>query len=196
MADPLILNSIRHPVIGTVQPVVLVPSGVLAPVTYRAASASFLPAASATDVFTITGSATKLVRVLRLSVSVSASSLAALSVLIIKRSTANTSGTSAGVTAVPVDSLNIAATATVLQYTANPTLGNTVGNVDSGRFMAGAASASSTCSTMPYIFDFTPRGGQALALRGIAEVLAVNFSSTSLSTGSLNCSVEWTEEAY
>ena len=66
--------------------------------TCSAAKIGLVPASSATDVFTITGSATKTVRVTRIEITATttAATPAALDVLLLKRSTANSGGTSTG----------------------------------------------------------------------------------------------------
>ena len=77
----------------------------------------------------ILGSASKVVRVTSVRISVTGSVSATFSVQLVKRSTADTGGTSTALTLVPYDSTNAAATATALAYTANPTLGTSVGNI-------------------------------------------------------------------
>src|SRR6266550_8344389 len=83
--------------------------------TYSAAKVGLVPGSSATDFFTLTGSATKTVRITRITITATTTSATpvALDILLLKRSTANTGGTSTGSpTAVPHDSANPAATAT------------------------------------------------------------------------------------
>lgn len=158
--------------------------------TYSAAVASLVPATTPTDVFTITGSATKTVRILRIAISGTQTAAAQRDILFIKRSTANTAGTSAAATRVPHDSANAAATATVLSYTANPTLGTTVGTVRSRKLLIPTAATVGE----EMVIDFGTRNGQGLVLRGIAEVLAVNLNSVTSAGNSFDITVEWTEE--
>jgi hypothetical protein len=162
--------------------------------TYSASSAAFTPAASATDVFTITGSASKTVRIRSIWLSGTQTTALQFLVLLIKRSTANTTGTSAAVTAVPHDTNSgVAASATVLQYTANPGgLGAAVGNVRSRRVFI-PAPATATYAEIAF-WDFGVGTGESIVLRGTAQVLAINLNATTLTGGSLLCGVEWTEE--
>jgi len=97
--------------------------------TYSAAIGALVTAGAATDIFTITGSATKTIRITRIRIGGNSTTATWHIFLGIKRSTANTGGTSTVLTRVPHDSLNAAATATIRAYTANPTLGTTVGTL-------------------------------------------------------------------
>jgi hypothetical protein len=158
--------------------------------TYSSVNAAFAPAASATDVFTITGSATKIVRILRIYFSGVQTTGGNIPIGIIKRSTANTGGTSAAVTAVPLDSNNAAATATVLSYTANPTLGTLVGTVRAARVFIPAT----TGSPILQVFEFQNDGTQALILRGTSQVAAISLNGNTIAGGSVCIGIDWVEE--
>jgi hypothetical protein len=160
--------------------------------TYSATAVFSPTATAATDVFTITGSATKTIRVTRLTVFGTETTAATQIVEILKRSTANSGGTSAASTAVPHDSNNSAATATVLSYTANPTtLGTLLATIRTGRpFFGSGATPQDPSST--YVFGDVNE--QAIVLRGTGQVLAVSLNSASIIGVSLRCWVEWTEE--
>lgn len=159
--------------------------------TYSAAGV-FAPAAAATDVFTITGSATKTIRVLRMTIGGQATAAINVAMAIIKRSAANTSGTPATITAAPHDSANAAATALVQSWTANPSLGATVATVRQQFVTLNAATPGFALAQT--VFDFTTRNGQGIVLRGIAQVLALNFAGNTVSGNLLAADVEWTEE--
>lgn len=160
--------------------------------TAYSATATAAPlAVAATDVFAITGSAAKLVRVTRIEVSGTQTTAGIVSVLVTKRSTANSGGTSTAPAMVPHDSLNAAAVASVLLYSANPTIGTTVGVVRSDKLLLPAPAGTSQAP--PLVFDFGTRNGQAMVLR-VNQVLAVSFNGATVAGGSLNFNVEWTEE--
>jgi len=167
--------------------------------TFSAAITGLVPVTGATDIFTVTGSATKLVKVTRLVITGS-TTLAAnviLPITLLKRSTADTAGTSTAPTRVAHDSLNAAVTATVLAYTANPTTGTLVGAYRNLRMTLQLTPQTATDFpiSLPYIEDFGQRGGQPIVLRGVAEVFAVNLAAIATITGWLfDISVEWTEE--
>lgn len=167
--------------------------------TYTAAIASLAVHAAATDFFTITGSATKTIRVMRIEFSASQTTSSFETYLLMKRSTANSGGTSTSITAVPHDSNNAAGSATVLAYTVNPTsLGTAVGTMQSRQILVGdgvAKDGSSSISTDQGIVLFeatTP--SQAIVLRGTSQVLALNFNGGTATGNSHSVWVTWTEE--
>ncbi|SRR6266568_423665 len=169
--------------------------------TFSAGITGLVPVTAATDIFTITGSATKLVKVTRLAITGSATlaTAAILPIAILKRSSADLTGTSSSPTRVAHDSGNAAVSATVLAYTANPgTLGTLVGAIRNIRaFLQFTPITATEFPMMPplYIEDFGMRGSQPIVLRGTGDVLAVNLNAVATITGWLfDISVEWTEE--
>lgn len=160
--------------------------------TYSASAVGFVPPAAATDVFSITGSGTKTIRVTRLEIdgTTTSGSGISLNLQLVKRSTANSGGTSSSVTAASHDSANAAATATVLSYTANPTLGTLVGVVRTARF----SFVTVGTDTLGEDWDFGTRPSQAIVLRGTSQVLAVNFGGVTITGPVVDITVEWTEE--
>lgn len=173
----------------TVLPVVLTD---YSRVTYSAASlASNLPTL-ATDFFTITGSATKTIRILSISCEFVGGGVV-VAVQLLKRSTANINGTSTTLTAVPHDSTNGVATATARVYTVNPgTLGTLVGALRAERTPSPLASSTTNPENVRYEFGIRP--SQPITLRGTGEVLAFNLNGTTLSGGAVSVFVEWTEQ--
>jgi hypothetical protein len=181
-------SGVTQPVSGTVTAVPV--DGAKA--TYRASKIALSPAASATDIFTITGSASKTIRVTRVRISGTETTAGHAVFQLIKRSTANTAGTSASVTAVPLDSNDAAASATVLSYTANPTLGTTIGSIAVSRIFLPAAATATGEESM--LLTFGDLAAKALVLRGTSQVLAVNLNGATVTGGSLHIEIEWTEE--
>lgn len=159
--------------------------------TYSASASGIVMAATPTDVFTLTGSATKTIRIMEMRIDGSQTTEADRSILLIKRSTANSAGTSSTLTAIPWDSNDVAATAVARSYTANPTLGTTVGTLLSDAFFLGDAAKPSAEDK----FIWQANGpAKAIVLRGTGEVLAVNFNSVTSAGSSVNFYVKWTEE--
>jgi hypothetical protein len=158
--------------------------------TYSSGSISVALAALTTDFFTITGSGTQTIKITRIGVYLTGGGLT-VNAQIVKRSTANTLGTSSVLTNVPNDSNFAAATATVRTYTANPTLGTLVGIVRAKKVVTPLA--TSTTDTQGIVFEFGEANGAPIVLRGTSQVLAVNLNGV---TGATNASVwvEWTEE--
>lgn len=159
--------------------------------TYVAVATGFVSAASATDVYNIQGSATKVIKISKIKVSGTTTSGSAikLTVSLIKRSAANTGGTSVVSTNVPYDSTNGAATAVLRHYTANPSaLGAAVGTVRSETLAITASGLTGGVLE----WNFTD-GGQHVILRGTSEFLSINFNGTSITGAVISISVEWSE---
>lgn len=164
-----------------------------APVTYSAAATNFAPPASPTDVFTITGSASKTIRIKRIAFTMTQTTAAARDVLVIKRSTANSGGTSSTPGVVTHDSSSPAATAVVRNYTANPTLGTTVGTMRARKvFVSTPTGNNSNCDE--FIVDYGDDQRQAPVLRGTNEVLSVNLNGVTSAGNLASANIEWTEE--
>lgn len=160
--------------------------------TYSAAVTGLTVAAAPTDIFTITGSATKTIRITRISFTGSETTATQRDVVLLKRSAANTGGTSTTQTNVPHDSTSAAGTATIRSYTVNPTgLGALVGALRSRKVFI----ATTTTNSDEMILDFGDKPAQALVIRGTGEVVSINLNSVASAGSSLNISVEWTEES-
>lgn len=157
---------------------------------YSAGILSLAPAASATDFFTITGSATKTIRVTEFNLQCTETTAGAVAVQIVKRSTANSGGTSTAPTVVPHDSASSAGTATVLAYTANPTTGSLVGLVRATREVWLAPASVANAPRNP----FTLYNGLPIVLRGTGEVLAINLNGVTVTGGACAVWATWTEE--
>lgn len=161
--------------------------------TYAAAF-TLTPAASATDFFTLTGSASKTARVSRVSCSGTATASGTGTLVALKRSTATTGGTSSAATATAFDSNYPTAAATALTFTANGTTGTLLGNLRNASLVL--TPPTSSISVQPLAWDFGTRpGDQAPTLRGTSEVFALNGAGASFPAGTaLLCNVTWTEE--
>lgn len=160
--------------------------------SYSAGFSALVPAAAATDVFTIQGSATKIIRVTRIAVSITttAGSGIALNTTLVKRSTIDSGGTSTTASLVAHDSTNTAGSAVVRGYTANPTLGTSVGTIRSNRFQVATAGATEN----ELVWDFGTRPAQAIVLRGTSDQLCINLGGGTITGPIAAFSVEWTEE--
>lgn len=158
--------------------------------TYGASIPDLTVASTATDIFTITGSTSKTIRITSFSISGTRTTSSAITIILLKRSTANSGGTSTIRTAIPYDSNDSAATATVRAYTANPTTGTLIGNIatDTMFFSNGGGQQQNLR------YDFGDRPSKAIVLRGTSEVLAINLNSVSVTGSDFNIYVEWTEE--
>lgn len=164
--------------------------------TYAATSVGLVPAAAATDIACLTGSATRVVRLQAVRVSGSGTAIS-VPVLIMKHASANTGGTAATSTALPVpyalDSTDATVTATTTAYTANPTIADSSpGIIDNGNL--GVVATTVGAAVQPYLlFDYSSRNfSEAPTLRGVAQQICVNLNGTT-PTALLNISFRWTE---
>src|ERR1700726_864018 len=155
--------------------------------SYGATAVALAPAASATDIFCLTGSATRVVRLQYMRISGSTGTLVNAPVFLFKRVVADTGGTAATGTALPVpyalDSVNPAPTATAIAYTANPTINDAspgiLDNDDLGLPTTGTAVGGGAT-----IFDYSSRKSiEAPIVRGVAPQLCVNLNALTISTG-------------
>jgi hypothetical protein len=162
--------------------------------TTYACALQFTAANTATDIMTISGSATKTIRVIRVWISGIQTTAGIATYFMFKRSAANTGGTqTGGIVLVPHDSNSPAATATVAAYTANPTtLGATVGAL--AIFKSTLATAATTTNIAPVIIDYGNRPSQAPILRGAAQLFAINLGAVTYAGNVLDINIEWTEE--
>lgn len=160
--------------------------------TYSAAIVGLAVAAAATDIFTLTGSATKTIKIRKVTVSATRTADAKTDLVMLVRSTANSGGTSTAPTRVPHDSLNAAATGTVLAYTANPTLGALVGIIRARKQYIPVAASSTLESETVYVFG--EETNQAIILRGVSQVFSINLNGQTITGPSFDISITWTEE--
>lgn len=155
---------------------------------YAVVMTGITPAASATDLFTIIGSGTKTVRIRELIVYGTQTTGSTVPIFIVKRSTADTGGSSTTGTAIPFSSSDAAATAVVKAYTANPSVGTPIGNLSYDvPFVA-------ITQDILLSFDFNLLPYQVYTLNSAAETIAVNLNAATVSGGSFGVKIVWTEE--
>jgi hypothetical protein len=157
----------------------------------RTYSTSFtvVPAATATDIFQLIGSASTNVQVTRITITGIQTTGGQALILLQKRSTANSGGTSTAPTLIPHISTDTAATAVGAVYTANPTTGTSVGNIRTLYVPIPAA----TGTAQPVIIDFAEKG-KPIVLTGVTQAIAINLNGVTLTGATLAISVEFTEE--
>jgi len=171
------------------QPIVITPGPRR---SYAAVAAAFTPYATPTDIITLPGNPNTLVRLTRISLSSIQSTGGLNNWKLIKRAAANTGGTSAPLTAVPMDSGYPAAQSIPKKWTAAPTINNTLGSIAEVQLLTPASTAANTGDTSIYLAS--PLGATH-ALRGATEELALNFSGAAVPSGlSIAVLLEWTEE--
>lgn len=168
--------------------------------TYSAVG-SFTPPATPTDIVSIIGSASKIIRVFSFVLITNNTAAGSQQFTVIKRSTLNSGGTYVAVIGAAHDSLDAAATATTGHYTANPaSLGASLGFVTVIRVASPVLVPGSFAGI---VFDagneLLPQIGgvvEPIVLQGAAQGLYVNFNSVALVAGQVHSyRITWTEEA-
>ena len=157
---------------------------------YCGSTPIFTTAASATDIFNFKGSSTKTIYIRKIIwKQASVSTGGSFSVYLLKRSTANSGGTSSALTAVPLDSNFSSATASGVYYTANPTTGTSLGGIAHVSLYINSAAPGYAYT----LFDST-KGGAPIVLRGTSESVSVNYNGVTDPFGtSAVVDIEWSE---
>lgn len=169
--------------------------------TYRAA-ASFTPTATAAlTIISVTGSATKTVRIKRILVGGSATALSSTLFKLIRVSAIGAGGTAVAPTVAKLDTGNAAATAVVNHYTTAANAADTTseGPLSCFQLFQTTVTTPTVAWAEPQMV-YPERGagfGQSIVLRGTSQILAVTcFNGGNMAAGSIvNYSVEWVEDA-
>lgn len=158
--------------------------------TYSVFAMGITPAATATDIVILSGSASRLVKVRRLIVGGSATSAAAFVINVHRRLSAATGGTATTPTPVRRDTRDQPATAVVQQFSANPTVGTDGGLLLAVRKNLGAA-ATPNVANQTLLGEVTD---EPIVLQN-GEFLAINFGGAAIPTGMVfDYGLVWTEE--
>lgn len=158
--------------------------------TYTASILGLVPASLSTDIFEISGSATKTIKVRRIRVTGTRTTSASHDTILLKRSTLNSGGTFTNPIMVRHDTNNNLATAAVKAYTANPTLGTLIGNLSADKQFLNTPNTGSS-DVRDYVL--TESGAQPIFLRGINESVSINLNGVTMNGGNMDIWVEWTE---
>lgn len=167
--------------------------------TYTATSIGLVPASSATDIFCISPGATKTIALRRLTIGGVAGTAITTPFLLYERSALGTSGTAAtGLAApVPVPLLpsDPASTATLIAYTANPTVAATPLLMDALLVdlpvTTAAGGTSAVTKQWGSSVDFFDKGIDLTKASTLQ--LCVNLNGVSVSSGVLAITAEWQE---
>lgn len=165
--------------------------------TYYCNGSGYAAYATPTDMLTISGASGKIVRVYNILLRVHTTAAALATVKWIKRSTANSGGTSSTPTITPFDSNDPAASAVVRLYSVIPAgLGTTAISVDNHV-------VTTTPTAVPSIFQSAGMFGihtndsypKPVILRSSSESLCANYGGAALPAGfTAWWEVIWTEE--
>lgn len=169
--------------------------------TYSAVSIGLVPAASATDIFCISGSTSRAISIKKIGITGTAGTLVTAHFTLLRRVSLDTGGTPAATTALPVATphltTNAAATAVLIAYTANPTI------VDAAPLYLRSAwttlpvtTAGTSINPITWRFgsyeDMFSQGADIPA-GSTAQQYCINLNATSVSSGLLDIDIEWTE---
>ena len=193
-----------------VVPQVGLTTGYYAKVTYSSAFYGLVPVVtSGTDEVCIAGSATKTIRIQRIRLwGTTATAAQTLPVQLIKRNSADTGGTAATTTANPgvttqIASLdtgqatNLSATATLISYTAAPTVVDTAPVYIDSQLLNMPLGLTTTQAPGVVDFNFAllvEDNVQAATLRGANQQVCINIGSAITNASVWNGSILWTEE--
>lgn len=156
--------------------------------TYSYASITNTPAATPTDILTLTATTLPL-RVSRIEVGGLATTAGSMPVAIILRSAATTGGTSTAPAAVRHNPSDQAATATLGLFTANGTVGTAFGTLRNSRVFLNVATAQADRCVM----DFGERNEKAIVVP-VGYTLAIGGNGATVPSGGvLDLSITWEE---
>lgn len=183
------------PQVGTV-------SAFLKQYTYSAVSRALVPAASATDIFCISGSGSRAVSVKRIRISGTAGTLVTAPFTLVRRVSLDTGGTAATGAALPVASPNYtpdpASSAVLTAYTANPTINDSSPLYFRSGWLTLPTTAAGT-SINAIEWDFGEHVAPFSRALDIAKADAttqycINLNAVSISSGVVDISITWTEQ--
>lgn len=183
-------------------PQVGVYQGSVSKATYSAVALALPPAASATDIACIAGSATKTIKVTKIELSGTAGTLVSAPFTLVRRTTADTGGTAATTTANWANTISKADTndptpsATLISYSANPTINDTSPTYIRSAYATLPVTSAGT-SIVPIKWDFAndlSQQARSLTVRGAAQQLCINLNGVSVSSGLVHANITWTEE--
>lgn len=161
--------------------------------TYSACYVGLTTQATPTDIFTVTGSATKTVTINKVQISGTQGTVAMRLFNFITRSSADSGGTCVAATTGPLDQNDAAATASAAGCNPSPTtLGTLSAYVGTSEFVIPATTGVD--STWPQVTKWgEPGSGQGVVLRGTSQQFVINMPASATTT-TLNLCVNWTEQ--
>lgn len=162
--------------------------------SYAVGFSSIPTAASATDIMAILNPASSghIVHIKKIAISGLATTTTGAEFSVLKRTTADSGGTSTTRNPIPLDSSDPGSSTLAYGFTANPTLGNQVPGLIADRFVT-LTPLSSGVTIAPMIIDFTAFGSRSLTLQQ-GEEAVVNMNAKTVSGSSVSVDIIETEE--
>lgn len=159
------------------------------PQTYTCGVSNLTPAATPTDVVTITPGVGEVVRITRIEVYATQTTGATDTISVVRRSTADTGGTFVADGVNAYDTLNVTPTLGCGHYTANPaSLGTLVSTFRNYRPLIPVATNIPT----GYIWEEFGDGVQPLVFRGVNDIFALNLGAQTITGLSMTIQIEFT----
>lgn len=164
--------------------------------TYFGYGTGYAAYATPTDMLTISGSSTKIIRIMAAVMRIGTTSASLQKLYFVKRTAANTGGTSTTPTPSKLDSASPAASAVLRLYTAIP---DTLGT---GTTLGEANVVTAVLTAAPGVFQLATPVRQAdtitihtpVILRGASEFLCLNWGGAALPAGfTATWEILWTE---
>lgn len=157
--------------------------------TYSA-TASITAAAAATDIAALYGNGTTTVNVTKIRISGIQTTTGTVEVFAIRRSAANTGGTSGNFSVALHDAADSANSSTPIAYTANPSaLGTAAGTLRRQYLPVGSAASALSGD---YVFEFGDNG-KPIVLSGTTQGLVINLNGATVTGGVFTVTIEWGE---
>jgi len=164
--------------------------------TYVYAISATAPYATPTDWIVIRGSATKVVKIVRIELSGAATAATEVIFTLKKHTVANSGGTNTTPTPMKHDSADAAASATVFLYSVAPTIDATATIWKTVRMTLAVAPAATTVAPDRYVYNYAAEVYEPLTLRGVTEEFAINFAGVAVPTGGVyDAAITFSEEA-
>lgn len=162
--------------------------------TYVYAISATAPYATPTDWIVIRGSGSKTIKIVRIEISGAATAATEVIFTLKKHTIANTAGTSTTPTPMKHDSNDGAATATVLLYSAAPTIDASATIWKTVRMTLAVAPAATSVTPDRYVYDYGDQPYAPLVLRGVAQEVAINFAGAAVPAGGVyDVAITWVE---
>ena len=151
--------------------------------TYTYAISATAPYATPTDWIVIRGVANRTVKIVRVEISGAATAATEVLAFLKKHTTANTGGTTGAAAFMQHDSADGAPQATLLLYTAAPTINASATIWKTVRMTLAVAPAATTNNPDRYVWEAGASAAEPLTLRGITEEFALNFGGVAVPAG-------------
>ncbi len=153
--------------------------------TYTYLITATAPYATPTDWVVLRGSTSKVVTVVRTSFVGFATAATNILFTYKKHSVANTAGTSSAGTIIQRDSADPAPTASILLYSAAPTISGTAIIVENIWTQLAVTMTSSSVLPTPVVHEYSLGAYEPWVLHGVAEEFAINFAGVAVPAGGL-----------